>query len=144
LGEFSKEPQLAAFQLHPQLAADTHPVCDLSLSRVLLMNDKRFPWLILVPMRDGMRDLIDLMPGDQADVIRDINRASRVVQMMFKSEKLNIAALGNITPQLHIHVIARFAKDAAWPKPVWGVGEAEKYSADEAKALIEKLKSQLV
>jgi diadenosine tetraphosphate (Ap4A) HIT family hydrolase len=134
---------VAAFQLHPQLTADTHFVRDLNLCRVLLMNDRRFPWLILVPMREGMRDLVDMLPGDQGQVTKEINRVSRLLQTKFKPTKLNIAALGNITPQLHIHVIARFENDAAWPKPVWCVGETEKYGVDEAKALVTSMKQQL-
>jgi diadenosine tetraphosphate (Ap4A) HIT family hydrolase len=134
---------VAAFQLHPQLIADTHPVCDLNLCRVLLMNDKRFPWLILVPMREKMRDLVDLLPADLGTTMKEITRASRVLQIKYKPDKLNIASLGNITPQLHIHVIARFEKDIAWPKPVWCVGEAQKYDEAEAKKLAASLKKQL-
>lgn len=134
---------MTVFRLHPQLAADTYVIGDLELCRALLMNDKRYPWIILVPMREDMRDLMDLLPGDLMLTMREINRIGRILQAMFRPDKLNVAALGNITPQLHIHVIARFEKDAGWPKPVWCTGEAQKYAEGEAKELAARLKQVL-
>ncbi|MGL5735533.1 MAG: HIT domain-containing protein [Beijerinckiaceae bacterium] len=119
-----------SFQLHPQLAADTIPVGDLALSTVLLMNDARFPWLILVPRRADARDLIDLNESDAGALSGEIRQAQRVLRDLFKPHKLNVAALGNMVPQLHVHVIARFTEDTAWPRPVWGVGAAEPYGAE--------------
>ncbi len=127
--------------LAPQLAADTLAVCDLSLCTVRLMNDARFPWLILVPMREGKSEIIDLLPGEQAQLLQEINLASRALQQLTKTDKLNIAALGNMVPQLHIHVIARHKNDTAWPKPVWGQGVAEPYK--KADELIGKIKQLL-
>jgi diadenosine tetraphosphate (Ap4A) HIT family hydrolase len=127
------------FTLHPQLAQDTLFIKDLLLCRVVLMNDARFPWVILVPRRQGVCELMDLMPGEQTLVLNEIHKVSVFLKQFFKSEKLNVAALGNIVPQLHIHVIARFTQDAAWPKPVWGVGEAVKYTDAESKRLITAL-----
>ncbi len=127
------------FSLHPQLAADTETITSLSLSRVLLMNDSRFPWLILVPERPDLRDLHDLTPEDYQTVADEIRAVSHRMASQFGAEKMNVAALGNMVPQLHIHIIARFASDAAWPKPVWGVGEAVAYSA----AALSERKQQL-
>lgn len=132
-----------SFVLNPTLEKDTFFVADLPLSRLLLMNDARFPWLILVPRREGMRELVDLMPGDQDQLLREINSVSRCLQQLFKPDKLNVAALGNMVPQLHIHIIARFASDAAWPKPVWGIGTAQAYGGNE-KELIERIRGHVV
>ncbi len=115
------------FTLHPRLKADTIPVTSLELCRILLMNDNRFPWLILVPERPALKDLHDLSPEDQVAVMGEIDTASRVLSDIQAPEKINVAALGNMVPQLHIHVIARFTTDAAWPAPVWGVGGAVPY-----------------
>ena len=118
------------FGLDPRLAGDSHAVGDLGLSRVLLMDDARFPWLILVPRRVGMRDLIDLDGGDQKRLLAEIERCARVLRVLETPDKLNIAMLGNVVAQLHVHVIARRANDAAWPRPVWGFGEREPYTTD--------------
>ena len=119
-----------AFALDPRLAADTHRVGDLALSRVLLFDDARFPWLVLVPRQSGLRDLIDLPHDDQHQLLDEINRCAHVLHALDKPDKLNIAALGNVVAQLHVHVIARTMRDAAWPRPVWGVGERVAYDAD--------------
>lgn len=108
------------FTLHPQLAADCAPIGDLPLCRVLLMNDARFPWLILAPRREGMRELFDLSPGDYAAVMQEVREVACAFAALTQAHKMNIAALGNQVPQLHIHLIARFEHDAAWPSPVWG------------------------
>jgi diadenosine tetraphosphate (Ap4A) HIT family hydrolase len=127
------------FSLHERLAADTFLVTDLTLCRVLLMNDRRFPWLILVPRRAGLRDFDDVPGAEKPNFHAEIDLASVVLRDAVGAEKVNVAALGNMVPQLHVHVIARFAGDAAWPGPVWGVGQAEPYGEDEKRALIEKL-----
>ena len=118
---------MSAFSLHPQLEAETHRIGDLSLSVALLMDDARFPWIILVPRRENARELIDLSEADAGALSGEVRQASRAMRDLFKPHKLNVAALGNVTPQLHIHVVARFAEDAAWPRPVWGVGERAEY-----------------
>ena len=118
------------FALDPRLAGDAHLVGDLDLSRLLLMNDARFPWLILVPRRHALRDLIDLAHDDQHALLDEINRCAHVLHALDKPDKLNIAALGNVVAQLHVHVIARYARDPAWPRPVWNVGTAEGYSPE--------------
>jgi len=117
-----------AFQLDPRLAGDTHTVGDLAVSRLLLMDDARWPWLILVPRRAGLRELIELERDTQHALLEEINACAHVLHALHKPDKLNIAALGNVVPQLHVHVIARHVGDAAWPRPVWGVGAREAYA----------------
>ena len=128
-----------SFELHERLAADTFLVTDLALCRVLLMNDRRFPWLILVPRRAGLRDFDDVAGAEKADFHAEIDLASAVLREATGAEKMNVAALGNMVPQLHVHVIARFTGEKAWPGPVWGVGQAEPYQPDEAKGLVSRL-----
>ncbi|MFA6265660.1 MAG: HIT domain-containing protein [Pseudolabrys sp.] len=115
------------FALHPQLAADTVPVGDLRLCRVLLSNDANYPWLILVPRRPGVTELIDLADEDRGTLTAEIDAGARAVKAMTGCDKLNVAALGNVVPQLHIHVIARRHSDPAWPRPVWGAVPAVAY-----------------
>lgn len=129
-----------AFELHERLVADTLLIADLPLCRALLMNDRRFPWVILVPRREGLRDFDDVLPNEKPNFHAEIDLASEVLREASGAEKMNVAALGNMVPQLHVHVIARFSKDVAWPGPVWGVGTAEPYDGDEARALVEKLR----
>jgi len=133
----------ATFAVDARLVADTHSVGDLEFSRVLLMNDARFPWLILVPRRAGLRELIELPREDQHLLLDDINRCAHVLHALEKPDKINIAALGNVIAQLHVHVIARFANDAAWPRPVWGCGERAPYSADTLRIRLTALRSAL-
>lgn len=133
-----------AFDLNERLAADTWTVKDLALCRVLLMNDKRYPWLILVPRREGLRDFHDVAEADKATFLAEIDHASAVLKVQTGAQKMNVAALGNIVPQLHVHVIARFEKDEAWPKPVWGLGEVVPYRPSEIGGLIEVLKKGLL
>lgn len=128
------------FSLHSRLAADSYVLDDWALSRVLLMNDARFPWLILVPRHNGLRDFDEIAAADKPTFLSEIDRASQALRTVTFAEKLNVAALGNMVPQLHVHVVARFAADAAWPAPVWGVGEAVPYSIPQADALIVALR----
>jgi diadenosine tetraphosphate (Ap4A) HIT family hydrolase len=128
------------FALHPQLEADTHRVGDLDFTRVLLMDDARFPWLILVPRAPEARELIDLSLDDQHRLLDEINSVAHVLHAMVKPDKLNIAMLGNVVPQLHVHVIARFSADDAWPKPVWGIGARKAYDADALRTRIDALR----
>jgi diadenosine tetraphosphate (Ap4A) HIT family hydrolase len=133
----------ARFTLHPQLVADTIPLAAWPLSLVLLMNDARFPWLILVPQRPALRELHDLAAAERSVLIEEIARAGRLMQTAFAAEKINTAALGNQVPQLHIHVIARFAADAAWPNPIWSVGQRRPMSAAERADRIAALQAGL-
>jgi diadenosine tetraphosphate (Ap4A) HIT family hydrolase len=114
------------WSLHPQLQADTTPVCDLALSQVLAMNDANFPWLILVPRRAGVSEIFDLGP-EQAILLDEVSLASRALKEVTRCDKLNVAAIGNVVPQLHVHIVARRRDDALWPKPVWGVAAPRAY-----------------
>jgi diadenosine tetraphosphate (Ap4A) HIT family hydrolase len=128
-----------AFTLDARLEADTQRVGDLPFARVLLMDDARFPWLILVPRVAGLRELIDLSQSDQRRLLDDISRAANALRALENPDKLNIAMLGNVVPQLHVHVIARFIKDDAWPKPVWGIGERTPYAAHELPRYVDEI-----
>ncbi|MGB9368840.1 MAG: HIT family protein [Xanthobacteraceae bacterium] len=131
---------MADWTLHPQLAADTAHLGDLPLSRVLAMNDANYPWLILVPRRANITELIDLDESEQAQLMRDVTRVARAVRAVTECHKLNIAALGNVVPQLHVHIIARFRHDAAWPNPVWGAAPAKPYERAALNQLGAKLR----
>lgn len=126
------------FVLDPRLDADTLPVGDLALSRVLLMNDARFPWLILVPRRADVSELTDLSSADAAALMEEIRLATRVMLEMARPDKVNVGALGNMVAQLHIHVIGRFRSDPAWPGPVWGHGARISYPDHAAAALADR------
>src|SRR5687767_15129359 len=108
------------WSLHPQLAADAHSVGDLPLSRVLIIKDPNYPWIILVPRQPGLKEILDLDPAQQAQLMGEITRAGSALKEITACDKLNIAALGNVVPQLHVHIIARSRSDPAWPHPVWG------------------------
>ncbi|MGJ7904549.1 HIT domain-containing protein [Lysobacter sp. 1R34A] len=131
------------WHLHPQLADDTHPVAQFELSELRLMDDANHPWLILVPRVDGAVELIDLDEAQQIALTREIARASRALQAAFKPYKLNVAALGNLVPQLHVHVIARYREDIAWPRPVWGMASAQPYSPEVLVQRIRRLQDAL-
>ena len=126
-------PARMQFFLDSRLAADTLFLGDMLQSRVLLMNDARFPWLILVPRRPNLRELLDLAATERAILMEEIAQTSAALRDATQADKLNVAALGNMVPQLHIHVIARFAGDPAWPGPVWGRGQAAPYEAEAAR-----------
>lgn len=134
---------MSDFVLDARLAADAHRVGDLPLSRLLLMDDARFPWLILVPRRPQLRDLIDLARDEQHVLLDEIDRCAHVLHALDKPDKLNIAALGNVVAQLHVHVIARRTTDAAWPRPVWNVGTREAYAADALRKRLASLRTAL-
>ncbi|HEY5048750.1 MAG TPA: HIT domain-containing protein [Rhizomicrobium sp.] len=127
------------FVLHPRLAADTSFLTDWPLSRVLLMDDARFPWLILVPRRPDAIELHDLTPQDRSILIEEIVRASAVLKTAAGGTKINVATLGNVVSQLHIHVVSRTSSDAAWPGPVWGIGTKVPYDAGARAYLVAHL-----
>jgi diadenosine tetraphosphate (Ap4A) HIT family hydrolase len=132
-----------SFSLHPRLAADTLPVCDLSLCTVRLMNDARFPWLVLVPRQEGVVEILDLGAAERGILIEEITRAGEALRSAAPCDKLNVGALGNLVPQLHIHVVARVEGDAAWPGPVWGSGAAKPYDKGWAEGLTDALRKKL-
>ncbi len=129
--------------LHPQLAADTVPVGDLALARVLLATDANYPWLILVPRRVGVTELIDLSESEQTVLTGEIAAASKALKSITECEKLNVAALGNMVAQLHVHVIGRRHSDKAWPKPVWGVAEPTAYDPKVRDGFVAALRRAL-
>lgn len=131
------------FTLNERLQADTHFVADLSLCKLLMMNDASYPWFILVPMREDAREISDLLEDDQALLLREINVVSSMLQQVFEPYKLNVAALGNVVEQLHVHIVGRFKEDKAWPAPVWGHSPAEPYSLEVAEEVLRKVKEVL-
>jgi diadenosine tetraphosphate (Ap4A) HIT family hydrolase len=130
------------FELHPQLAADTVPVLDLDLCTVRLMNCKALPWLVLVPRRVNLREITDLEENERRKFWDEIHAASLILKNLFNPHKLNVAALGNVVPQLHMHIVARFENDLAWPKPVWGNLPIEPYVPEATAAMITEFKKQ--
>ena len=121
------------FELHPLLSTTTSQVITLDICRVLLAKDARFPWLILVPEVNELSDWHEVPTALQPTVLADVNHAAATLKRLTGADKMNVAALGNQVAQLHIHVIARFKADSAWPNPVWGEGTPEPYT-DDAQA----------
>ena len=132
------------FELQPRLAADTVPVATWPLCEVLLLNDSNYPWLVLVPARADLRDFHDLAPDDMVTAGREISRASEAMVELFAPDKINVAALGNMVPQLHVHVIARFHDDGAWPGPVWGKLPPKPYDDAAMRATVAKLQNAFI
>ena len=131
------------FTLHPRLAADTLALGDFPLCRLLLMNDAQYPWFILVPRRERAREIYQLEPRDQQQLLRESSLLSRAVMEAFKGDKLNVAALGNLVAQLHLHHVVRYAHDPAWPRPVWGLHPARPYAEPERVARLAALRAHL-
>lgn len=130
---------MSGWTLHPQLAADTVPVASLPLSDVRLMNDANYPWLVLVPRVEGAVEWIDLDEAGRHRLLDEIALASQALRSLHSPDKLNVAALGNVVAQLHVHVVARFRGDAAWPRPVWGDAPPAAYDEGDRNALIARL-----
>lgn len=130
------------FALDRRLAVDTIELARWPLSLVLLMNERRWPWLILVPRWPGLRDIDDLPPADRTVLIEETARASRALKDTVRPAKINVAALGNLVPQLHLHVIARFTDDPAWPRPVWGT-PPEPYAPGDLRERVEAFRQVL-
>lgn len=135
-------------EIDPAFVATSHAIGDLPLCQVRLQDDARYPWLVLIPRGERLRELEDLATGDRAVLMEEIVRAGRALQVLGEAlgvpvEKLNVGALGNVTPQLHVHVVGRRRDDPAWPGPVWGFGAAEPYAADVAAYAIETARRAL-
>lgn len=126
--------------LHPQLEKDCLIIGKFELCVLLLMRDANYPWFILVPERDDIREIYELSADDQTQLCKESARLAKILAAGFKADKMNIAMLGNIVPQLHIHHIVRYQNDVAWPAPVWGKVPTKAYSDNEIKLLLEKLK----
>jgi diadenosine tetraphosphate (Ap4A) HIT family hydrolase len=133
----------SAWSLHPQLKQDTIDIGDLPLSKVLVIKDANYPWLMLVPRRLEKVEIIDLDEVEQAQLMAEVSRAAKALKEITKCDKLNIAALGNMVPQLHVHVIARRTGDAAWPRPVWGVVPPLAHDAAEVQHFISALRRKI-
>ena len=140
----SRHAPPARYELHPQLAADTHPLAALELCDLRLMDDANYPWLVLVPRVPAAREMIDLDAIQRHRLTDEIDLAARLLREAFRPHKLNIAALGNLVPQLHVHVIARFENDPAWPSPVWGRVAARPYTPEARVERIALLQETLV
>lgn len=134
---------MSEFELHETLAADTLEAVCWPLSRVLLMNDSRYPWLILVPAKAGLSEIHDLDPTDQAVLMTEINRASRALTRLFSPDKINVGVLGNLVPQLHTHVVARFRSDDAWPGPIWGAYPPRPYETTALDSTLNSVREAL-
>jgi diadenosine tetraphosphate (Ap4A) HIT family hydrolase len=134
----------AGFALDPRLEADTYLVATLPLCELRLMDDARYPWLILVPRRAGMVEIANLAEAEQRQLWREANQGAAALRAVAPCDKLNLGALGNIVRQLHLHVVARTQGDAAWPGPVWGSGGAVPYAAEALAARLAALRQALV
>lgn len=132
-----------SFHLDSQLEADTWPVCDLQLCRVLLAKNAAWPWLILVPMRENKVEIIDLSEPEQGMLWREIEKVSHALQRLTTPDKLNVAAIGNVVRQLHVHVVSRRMADPGWPTPIWGSGFTAAYTVAEKEEFLERLYDQL-
>jgi diadenosine tetraphosphate (Ap4A) HIT family hydrolase len=132
-----------SFVLDPRIEADSAFVADLALCQLRLMDDSRFPWLVLIPQRDGLVEIIDLPAADRTALMAEIAHCSSALRAAAPCQKLNIGALGNVVPQLHVHVVARRRDDAAWPGPVWGAGARRPYADDARARLIRKIRAAL-
>ncbi|WP_137886606.1 HIT domain-containing protein [Pseudomonas sp. 2FE] len=128
------------FALDSRLQQDTLPIGDFPLCRLLLMNDARYPWFILVPRREELSELFQLDTDDQQALWQETTVLAETLKDTFAADKMNIATLGNVVNQLHMHVIVRRREDAAWPAPVWGKFPAEAYSAEQIAAIRAKLR----
>ncbi len=131
------------FALHERLEADTVFVTDWPLCRVLLLNDANYPWLVLVPRRNGVSEIHELDQSDRETLVEEMADAAHRLQNHLKAHKMNVAALGNVVPQLHVHVIARFTDDPAWPRPIWGVVPGTPYEAGALAARLAELRTLL-
>lgn len=132
-----------AFELDPQLLKDTLPICDMTNCKLLLINDNRYIWTILVPKIEGATELHLLYQNTQNQIFAETMKVAKIIGEIEGIEKINIGAIGNIVRQLHIHVIGRNSSDSAWPAPVWGKGQAVPYLPENAGVLIDKIKATL-
>jgi diadenosine tetraphosphate (Ap4A) HIT family hydrolase len=134
---------MATFALHPQLAADGLFLVDWPLCRVLRMDDAVYPWLILVPRLIEAREIVDLSAADRVRLMDEIAWASQALKDLQRPDKINVAALGNVVPQLHIHVLGRFKDDPSWPKPIWGLAAPIRFDPADAAREVETWREAL-
>lgn len=131
------------FKLHKQLVIDTIEIADLTLCKLLLMNDSRYPWFILVPRVENAVEWHNLSETQQQELFGETMKIAKIISSLPNIEKTNIGALGNVVSQLHVHIIGRHSQDEAWPKPVWGIGAAVHYDTEAAANLINKIRTAL-
>lgn len=134
---------MSDFEPDTRLVEDSYPVTELPLCQLRLMNDARFPWLLLIPRRPGVSEIFELDEADQQQLWREAGRIGQALKTCLGGDKLNIASLGNKVPQLHVHVIVRRHDDAAWPGPVWGHGESEAYDLNRLADMRARLLAQI-
>lgn len=132
-----------AFTLDSKLESDSTYVCDLELSQVRLGSNSTFPWVLLIPKRDNVREIIELDEADQQQLMREIVQVSRAVQSIYQPDKINVGALGNIVPQLHVHVVARYVGDKAWPSAAWKGDFNVPYTPEALQEALDKLRQAL-
>ena len=135
--------RLATFELDPRLEADTLPLADLPLCRALLMNDVRYPWVVLVPRVASVSEVVELSQEEQAQLWQEATQLGAAMKEAFQGDKLNIAPLGNVVSQLHIHLVVRYTDDASWPAPVWGNGTPKPYELAQQGERREQLLAQI-
>ena len=131
------------FRLHPQLEKDTVKVGCFELCQMLLMNDANYPWFVLVPQRDDISEIYQMEAQDQYNLMRESSQLAKALARGFDADKINIAALGNVVPQLHVHHVVRYRNDPVWPSPVWGRLPAMPYTNDALMDIVEMLKPLL-
>jgi len=131
---------MSQFQLHELLDRDCVELIDLPVSKLLLMNDSQFPWFVLVPRIENVQDIYQLNWNEQQQFLNESSMLSEILMTLFKGDKMNVAALGNVCPQLHVHHIVRYKSDIAWPKPIWGLFEMQPYTSEE----IERIKAKVL
>lgn len=134
---------MMAFQLHPRLREDCIPVGNFDLCQLLLMNDSQYPWFILVPQVDGLRELYELSKAQQQVFMEESSYLAEQLAVLYQADKMNIAAIGNLVPQLHIHHIVRYQTDRAWPAPVWGKFAAIPYGDAEIAGQLAQVRNAL-
>jgi diadenosine tetraphosphate (Ap4A) HIT family hydrolase len=134
---------LSTFELDARLAGDTELVASLGLCQLRIMKDSRWPWFMLVPQRNGLSEVFELTPLDQTLLTFETNMVAAALKKATAAEKINVAAIGNIVRQLHVHIVARFEGDPNWPAPIWGFGKAEPYEDTAKHSLIKSLTENL-
>ncbi len=134
---------MSPFQLHPRLQQDCFSAGHFVLSQILLMNDNQYPWFILVPQRKDIKEIYELTPNDRQQLLDESCLLARTLVELYQPDKLNIAAIGNLVPQLHIHHVARYQTDIAWPGTIWGKFPACAYSGQVAEQQITRLRERL-
>ncbi len=132
------------FTLHPQLTQDSITLGYFSLCRLLLINDQHYPWTVLVPQVTNIREIYELSSEDQIQLIQESSHLGQNLNHLFQADKINIAAIGNLVPQLHIHHVVRYEHDPAWPAPIWGKLPAIAYSEEEQQAIVSKIQNHLL